>query len=71
MDAITELLKDKPLIAVVVMLIVAIVWISRQWLKSLENERAGAAKSAAAIEATNIRLTAIEGWVQPRRGDGR
>ena len=67
MDKIIALVERNPGAALSVCLIVAVVWLARQWVKSLENERGMAAKSAAAIEAANIRLERIEGWVQPQR----
>lgn len=51
MDTIIELLKTNPLVALVVILIGAIGWIVRQWMKSLESERALAVQFATATEA--------------------
>ncbi len=67
MDAIIDLLKTNPLIALVVILLVGAVWLARQLIKSVESERTNAVKSATAIEATNIRLERIEEWVKPRQ----
>jgi hypothetical protein len=60
MEAVLDAVKDRPEWALAVAAIAALVWVSKQWAKSIDNNIQLANKFGGAIEAGNLRAETMQ-----------
>ena len=60
MGAVLDAVKDRPEWALAIAAIIAVVWVAKQWSKSIDNNNQVANKFGGALEAMNLRAATMQ-----------